>query len=415
MATYQRTFDVANPSPYERSDYVQIDLNKLKVPPSLDEDALTLYRLNNDDRQQEIPFQIDYPFGRENGSRIITFLSSKTPPGRENYTEKTATFQLLEEKPTQADTPSDLEVRHFYEAPQLEEAEDGVMEWDPDRRVKGVKLFNSTLKIYFKLIPVLPPTGLSYVGSATSVEMPLVKLFTGEAEMLSPYWEDPEKLWGQVYKLVFYPLPWEHKWFHRFDLRNQEYELVWSKNGPVRAIVSLKSAPLTIPYDGSPFFGDTKVVEVKAHLYRVIYVYSGQRPYYTEELFVLTDREHKFLSFRPYYFSKISPAKVPPELKWFAHIPDYFALWKYFGLHHRGYGFATDVHVRWVRTKEDELHWSLPLNRNCRCIHYFMFQPSPQFDYFHEIGHSGWYERVFKPLRPYDFSLRFPPHLEYYE
>jgi hypothetical protein len=159
------------------------------------------------------------------------------------------------------------------------------------------------------------------------------------------------------------------------------------------------------------------MVGVKAHLYRVIYVYPGQdNSYYTEELFVLTEKGHKFLSFRPFYYSKIPPAeKVPLELHRLEHIPDYFSLWKYFGLHYRGYGFAADVHIRWVRIEGDEVRWRLALNQSCTCIHYFMFQPSSQFDRLHEIGHKGWYERVFKPLKPFDLSLWFPPHLELFE
>jgi hypothetical protein len=216
-------------------------------------------------------------------------------------------------------------------------------------------------------------------------------------------------------ELVFFPLPWEHKWFHRVSLRDQEYGLVWSKSGPIRAIVTLKSKPFTILYNGSPFFSE-KAVEVKANFYRVIYVYPGQNnPYYTEELFVLTEEGRNALSFRPYYFSKVPPESCYFDLKRFEHIPDYFVLWKHFGPHHYGYGFAADVHVRWVQIKGDEIRWRLPLSRNCRCIHYFMFQPSHQFDPFHDIGHKAWYERAFKPLQPSDFSLRFPPHLEYYE
>ena len=416
MAFYQKDFGVANPSPYERSDYVQIDLDKLQVPAELDEKSLTLYQLNTNNEKQEILFQIDYPFGRDVGSRVMTFLSAQTPPVRDDYSEKAATFLLEAKNPKQVPAQQNLKVGHYYSIPKRGEPEDGFnLEWDISRQVKGVKLFNGTFEIYFELLSSSSRGDLSYAGSATSTLLPIMKNVIGIGEILSPYHykEHPEKLWGQLRELVFYPLPWEHKQFYRikFPDEKQEYEIIWSKSGPVRAIVTLKSEPMTISYDGRPFFNDKRKITV--YLYRVIYVYPNQNlPYYVEELYALTDKEKKFLSFRPYYFSKVPPAQPIPKLEMVEQIPNYFTVWKNFGpLLYFGYGFAADVHIRWVKIKGDEIYWRLPLNQNCRCVHYFMFEQSSHFNPFHIIGHSGWYEKIFKPLKPFDLSLSFPPPL----
>lgn len=69
---------VANPSPYERSDYVEIDdLGALGTPPELDEKTLRLTRLRPG-IQQEVPFQIDCPFGPK-ALRTLTFFAANIP------------------------------------------------------------------------------------------------------------------------------------------------------------------------------------------------------------------------------------------------------------------------------------------------------------------------------------------------
>lgn len=431
MSIYQKIFEVANPSPYERSDYVQIDLNALQVPGELDEKSLTLCRLDDDGGKQEIPYQIDYPFGEDVGMRTMTFLSAKTPPGKQDdYNEKAAAFLLKETQPKQVSPPTDLLIDLYYKNPKAGEPVDGWnLKWDPSRDVAGVKLHNNALEVYFSLVSASSPKGLPYSGAATSVFFRQKKgQLPYEGEMLCSYDpKEPEKLWGQLRELVFYPLPWEHKWFLRIPLLDKEYKLVWSKCGPIRAVTTFKSQPLTITYEGEPFFEGTK--KVKAHLYRVIYVYPSDtylhpddnpnfdnpnyKPFYIEELYVLTEKEHKYLSFRPYFFSKVPPAIPNADFKRFDHIPDYFTIWKHLTALHYGYGFAADVHIARVKSEGDEINWRLYLNRNCRCVHYFMFEPFPaQFDPFHAIGHFGWYERVFKPLRPRGLSIGFPSPLE---
>ena len=77
---------VANPSPYERSDFVEIDdLNALGVPPELGDGNLRLIRQWPGGATDEVGFQTDYPFGREAGYRTLTFFSRNTSPGDPDY------------------------------------------------------------------------------------------------------------------------------------------------------------------------------------------------------------------------------------------------------------------------------------------------------------------------------------------
>ena len=152
----------------------------------------------------------------------------------------------------------------------------------------------------------------------------------------------------------------------------------------------------------------------------MLYVYPhaddrlDDKPYYMEDLFVLMREPRASISFRPYYSSGIIPAEIPIELKRFEHIPDYFILWKNFGPHYRGYGFASDAHVRGMEFQREKLFWRLPLTHHNRCAHYFYFIPElpSGFDPFHAIGHEGWYEKVFKPLAPTVAEQRFPTPLQ---
>lgn len=422
MPTNQWIIEVSNPSSYERSDYVQLDLDKLGVPAELDERKLTLYQLMDGGEERAIPYQIDYPFGEALRTRVMTFFAAGMPGGEDDYNLCSATFELRAEEPQLVPIPQDLDIAYYYEDRQPEEPEDGYSpRWDAKRVAKAVKLISDSVEVNFQLLAYPTPEGSPSAGAVTGIDMSRMEDRLGSRQVLAPFhFRDPEKLWGQVTKLVLFPLPWEHHWFHSVKVCDQAYSIVWSRSGPIRAIVTLRSSPFTICYDGQPFFANPGVVKVTAYLYRVLYVYPGpDNPYYTEEMFVRTEEGNALLTFRPYYRSKLPFVKTLHDLKLvdikrFEHIPDYFAVWSRFTAYQfLGYGFAADSHVRRVHIEGDEIRWRLALCRSCRAIHYLMVEPTPHFDPFHEIGHRGWYERVFKPLRPYDTSLWFPPPLEH--
>lgn len=269
---FQHEFKVANPSIYARDDYVEVDMETLGVPTSLNERSLKLSRVTGNQRPEEIPFQIDWVLGEkapvsgeEAPKRVLTFISTATPPGAENYTgPETATFVLDEGSPKDflsAWTRDDLWIAHYYEESEPGEPADGCNRvWSRDRKLYGVKLLSKALEVYFSLVPhPRLPIVTNLAGAATSVVHCRARDLTRSAgEILSPFGEsrDERARWGQLTHLAFYPLPWEGRWFHKKSLLRAggEYELVWSHTGPIRSVVTLKSEPLTVRYEGKPYF-----------------------------------------------------------------------------------------------------------------------------------------------------------------
>jgi hypothetical protein len=407
---------VANPSTYERSDYVDVDLDRLSVPRSLGEGSLRLFRLWPSGSEQEIPYQIDYLLGKDAERRALVFKSERTPPGPDDYSRPSAEFALREGVSAEAIDQNELSVAHYHKAAKPNEAADGFnRQWEPGRPVNGVKLLNGCLEVYFSLVPHIGPSiGIDYTGSATSIGLAGDEL-DDEADaqridLLSPFegfMRSPKSRWGQLSEVVFFPTPWDTNWFTRISLLNQEYDLVWSNAGPVRAVFTMRSKPMAIRYKGGPFFQPNEV-ELSCYLYRVFYVFP-QKPFYNEEIFLRTEDGHS-LSFRPYYFSYVpSNTNVERFVKRFEHIPDYFAVWLHWGPLFLEYGFASDAHVRWVKTAGDEIHWRLPHTHHHKNTHLFRMRNSSleQIEWFHDIGHFGWYERVFKPLEVYPLANRY--------
>ena len=404
MTHFKKEFYIANPSPYVRSDYVNIDLRALNVPLDIIEGEFRLSRIHENGDIEEIPYQIDKILGDGYDNYILTLISTNTPPGPDDYEKPSARFILEEGKPKESFSPAikeNLWVGHYYKNPEKNEPKDGFNKlFFPDRKAYGLKLYNTSLEFYFSLVP--HPQFLTendYSGAITSLVFEEARKIAGEGEMLCPFGEYPPKRWGQLTELVFFPAPWELRWFNRISMLGKEYELIYSKSGPLRAIFTVKSEPLKIRYQGKPFF-KPDYFEVECNLYRTIYVYP-KKPYYTEEILALTN-DGTSISFRPYYSSMVHyPQGISSHLYRFEHIPDYFAIWKHFAEHYRGYGFASDAHVRGIEFIGDEIRWRLPVSHRNRCVHYFMFHYYPQIfsDPFHIIGHNGWYENLFKPLQ----------------
>jgi hypothetical protein len=406
---FQKRFEVANPSPYRRSDYVEVDLEWLNVPPGLGELTLKLSRLSPQGGKMEIPYQIDSIFGKNVGTRVMTFLATEMLPRPDDYSQASGAYLLEEARPTIELNPwtkQHLWVKHYHTHPVPGEPPDGCNDsWDPQRKVYGVKLCNDALEVYFSLVPHPRfPTATNYVGSATSVLHLRARELTGAGEMLAPYGgsEAEQARWGQLTQLVFFTLPWERRWYHTESLlrdgsREREYTLAWSHSANMRAVVSFKSDPITIRYVGQPYFHPNSA-EVTCHLYRVLSFYPGKE-YYTENLYIRT-LDGLSLASRAYFSSFVYCPWVPVDLVRLEEIPDYFAVWRHFSEQYRGYAFSADSHCREVALDGHEIRWRLQLGHNLKCLHYFMFYypPHPHPDFMHNIGHNGWYERVFKPL-----------------
>lgn len=414
---------VSNPSPYPRTDYVQIDLNKLGVPNHLEEKDLTLYRIINNNKKEPIPFQIDSVLGehcfdvnKQAAARILVFSSNDTPSGDEHYTHPSSEFLLVAEETFPFEPPPELVLKYFYQAPEPNE-KDGSLIWDEKRPLDGVKLCNSELKMYFKLNAIYSPQGVSYAGSATDIFVRRVWEKNRCDNILFPLsfgvGEKTEEKWGKLEKLVFFPAPWEHRWFQEKRIDDIGYDLIYAKNGSTRAVITLRSKPIKLHYEGETIFehGST---DINVHLYRLIYIYGHQdSAYYTEELFVLTDKGAS-ISFRPYYSSTLY---FPPEeynhfqLYKQDHVPDYFSIWSQMSFIAYGWAFASDAHIRSLEINRDasKVSWRLPNTHHNRCIHYFLIENGTiqkDFDPLDTIGNS-WYTKVYKPLEPYPLDLRF--------
>lgn len=413
---FKRIIEVANPSPYERSDFVEIDdLSALGVPPTLADKNLRLVRQWPGGSAEEVAFQIDYPFGEKAGYRTLTFFSRNTPPGDPNYRYPavdypTAKFSLKEG--TARDfrgtvSPDVLNIEH-YSAPSVYQTS-----WDPKIDVKGVKLSNGPegLQVYFSLVPRPEQwSPCNYSGAVTSILHQRASRTTGAGEVLAPFGESPPKRWGQLTELDFYPLSWERRWYQKQSMLGQGgyepgYTLAWSNTGPLRVTVTLRSEPIHVRYGGEPFFEPAER-SLTCYLYRIISMYPGKE-FYTEQLIVrpegegLDPRRRMSLAFRAHYHSCLGYPDVQHQLARSEDIPDYFAVWKSFAGQHRGLAFASDSHVRNLQVTPSEIRWRLQLGHEYRCVHHFPFHcwPDEALAPFHEVGHTAWYERLLKPLQ----------------
>jgi hypothetical protein len=416
----KKDFVISNPSGYPRDDYVELDLNSLEVPTGMDENSLRLFRQFKDGTKLEIPYQIDYILGKDKGRRFLTFYSENTSPsGTDRYDKISERFSLEEGNPQNHLTPDikkNLWVEHFYK----DNISEGNRRYHEGSQIIGVKLNNKRIRFFLCLVPYPGPgkkSGINYAGAVTNLELKdLSASGAFSDEMLAFDLNYAPKRWGQLTQIAFCPLPWQLEDFEEISLLDKKCELVYSKSGPIRAVITLKVGPLTVICNGKPLF-NTGPVEIKCYIYRIIYVYKDG-PFYTEELIAETC-EGTSMSFRPYFSSLISYPSWRSELKRFEEIPDYFSIWKYFAEQNRGFGFAADAHVRHIQLDGDELRWRLPFSHHNKCIHYFMYHgytPNYNIDLFHAIGHNGWYERVFKPLELTPYRKRFPaPRVDDYE
>ena len=224
MANLPKEFYIANPSSYERSDYVSVDLRALNVPADITKKGLVrLYRIHDDGFKEEIPYQIDKLLGDYSDNAILTFMSTNTPSGPDDYSKPSARFVLEDGKPKDffsSALQKNLWVGHYYKNSEKDESLDGFnSHYFPGREAYGVKLYNNSLEFYFSLVSHPQClTETDYSGSVTNLVYDKAQKVAGEGEMLCPFGECPPKRWGQLTELVFFPTPWDLRWFSRVSL-----------------------------------------------------------------------------------------------------------------------------------------------------------------------------------------------------
>ena len=279
-------------------------------------------------------------------------------------------------------------------------------------QVRGVRLVNSRLIVWFNLIPAPEDNECNWFsGSASSVQL-------DHQELLDPFraakgeWlgQDPEKRCMQVSELLLPGPPHPKSPHYQVSLFNHSYKLISQSSGRARASITIASEPFD-------YIGTDPVTGANRHLvcelYRVISLYAGA-DYLIEELFikgkpkasedrVISSSQIVNVDFAARYFAHMEMGKtedieqVFPRMDWFAVgsiTPPYPA-----------YGFAADVHIDSVahphEGKQHCFSWQLLPGKSAKCLHLFMRNQAEGFDA--RVGHA-WYEMFYHPLKAKIYS-----------
>ncbi len=272
--------------------------------------------------------------------------------------------------------------------------------------VRGVRLVNSRLIVWFNLIPAPEDNERNWFsGSATSVQL-------DHQELLDPFraargeWlgQDPEKRCMQIAELLLPGPPHPKSPYYHVSLFNHSYRLVSQSSGPVRASITIASEPFD--YIGAdPVTGNNR--HLVCELYRVISLYAGA-DYLIEELFIkgkpkgeedkmIDGPEIVNLNFATRYFAHMDMGYTE-DIEPVFPVPDWFAVGST-ALPYPAYGFATNLHVDSVthpyEGNESHFSWQLLPGKYAKCLHLFMRGQPQGFDA--RVGHA-WYEMIYKPL-----------------
>ncbi|MEB3338029.1 MAG: hydrogenase maturation nickel metallochaperone HypA [Leptolyngbyaceae bacterium] len=381
---------VFNPLDYWRSGYVTVPWQAIAQQFQISPEALVLSDLR-DLSHTPLPVQVDR-IDPEDPSRdtLVFALTEPIPPG----TEDRVASALVR-------VDSGKLLPHGPGEPCLE------VIYSPEGQEQGVRLSNNRLIAWFNLVPD-PENGQRnwFAGAATSVQL-------DHQELLDPFraaqgeWlgQDPEKRCIQIAELQLPGPPHPIKApYHPVYLPNHPYRLVSQSEGPVRAGITIASAPFD--YMGpDPATGQNR--HLVCELYRVIHLYAGA-DYLVEELFVkgkpkapediLVGPEVVNLSFAAHYFSHLHLGDQPTLYQ-----PPHVLGWFAFGSPtppYPGYGFATDLHVDAVhypyQGQENHFGWELLPGKAATCLHLFMRGQPEGFD--SQTGRL-WYETIYQPLK----------------
>ena len=379
----QWTFSVSNPSPYPRSDFVRIDLDRFPGAGSYPTSGFALNSLSPDGARP-VPFQIDYIFGENLGRRELVFLARSVPASKEDaYATRSAEYALhADEKPT-----SQIEMSKFHDtglafnsgSPQPRKHQDKLL-WDEPT---DVELWNRGFRVRIRVTD----------GAATSAFLNYRLFSTGFGEVIQFAWEPsqaPGPFWASLNSVDF----GVRRTSDRAPACSPKFNIVWARCGPCRAVLALRSQRLTAVTESQA-----------AHLYRVVSVYGtvdapDLRTYYGDDLVLLDDVNQKPISFSPLLSSLLAPPNEPTELMYRDDIPDYFAAWKYFGVDRRGFCAASDTHIETPEVKDSAVNWRIEASTGCKCLSYFAYHGDlgEPFAPTHAVGRFGWYERLLKPI-----------------
>jgi hypothetical protein len=374
------TFSVSNPSPYPRSDFVRVDLDRFPGAGSYPTSGFVLHLLSPDGEQHLVPFQIDYILGEDLGRRELVFLARGVPASAEDaYATRSAQYALHAD----GEANSQIEMSRFHDtglafnngSPQPRRHESRLL-WDEPT---DVELWNRGFRVRIRVCD----------GAATSAFLNYRLFSTGFGEVIQFAWEPsqaPGPFWGRLDSVDF-GAP-------RTSVCSPKFNIAWARCGPCRAILVLRSQRLT---------GATG--SQAAFLYRVMSVYGtvdapDLRTYYADDLVLLDEPSQKPISFSPLLSSLLAPPNAPTELMYRDDIPDYFAAWKYFGVDRRGFCAASDTHFETPKVTDCAVNWRIGASTGCKGLSYFAYHGDlgEPFAPTHAVGRFGWYERLLKPI-----------------
>lgn len=382
------TLSLFNPSDYWRKGHLSASWHpiyeKTKIPP----ENLVVYQSG-----KPIPSQVD--------------IVDPDDPSR-----KTLVFSLTEEIPPEAE--SSVDIGQGGQIHREENEPSCIVCKGEDGKPKGVTLKNNRIILFFSLAsekdPDLPKC---YAGAATSVQL-------DRQEMLDAFrteqWmeHDAENRCMQIDCLKLWHPGWDNILCQEEQLFDRSYQLISQSSGPVRASITVASAPFYYQY--TDLLAEQRH-QLECRLYRVISLYADA-DYIVEELFVKgrpTDNMQKVepinLYFTARYFSCMDLGFTPQKYQ-FPGIPDWFAVgWPYgdFGIFkqpHPGYGFATDIHADWLVSPDPRYPnkdkgyktfcWELYPCKFAKCLHFFTWGNPAGFD---DQAGRYWYELIYRPLR----------------
>ena len=382
------TLLIFNPSHYWRKGHITVPWQPIENQPGISRREVVL----RDTSGAELPFQIDRVDPNDPSRDVLSFsLVHAIRPGPDDYSAPSASVTI--------------EVGGASHRPQESRA---VVQKGQDGCDQVAGLVNSRLKIWFNLQPAATDCKQNwYAGSATSVQL-------DNLEMLDAFkshfggWEghDPEKRAMQITELQLLT-DRRTSGCGQVTLIDKPYELIAHSSGPVRASITIASAPFNCECcSSSPHAGTGRW-----RLYRVLSLYSGA-DYLMEELYLAqVSKVGKAKAadhfFKARYFSYMEMGH-DAEIYRFPCIEDWFAV----GCRYApcpGYGFATDIHTTNPQREPDGLPnankcftWQTLPATTAKCMHLFTLsrwglaggQPG-HFDC--RTGHA-WYELVFKEI-----------------
>lgn len=395
------TLNVFNPSSYPRLGNVTVAWKPVHEATLITPEKLVIH-----DGQDPLPAQVDRIDPADPARDELSFrVEHLLEPGNSEYQGEPVGRLALGEGGLPAGSVSGLEVTPG---------------------AGGFKLVNRRLSAWFNVQAAPWEPGRNWFGGAATS----ILLDGGEMLDFNDMWgHDPEKRGLQPDWLELARPAWDPEPLLRVPLFDRDYEIMAKSVGPVRAFVTLASAPFDYDYTDSP---GGKNRRLSCRLYRVLSLFADA-DYLSEDFYVKgvppeagSGAQATMLTFRLGYFAYMRWSGGM-SLSRFEHIPDWFAVSSRLRPF-LGYAFATDVHASQViypapkypdyERATNALSWRVDWSRGAKCAHSFLRleesdasaegamllerenqRAAEIVECCKAAAGRRWYESIYKPLR----------------